>query len=199
MKTVVLATNNSNKAQEISEALDMEEWAIKTLKDLGLDSKPEETGENFEENARIKAKSAHEISGGMPSLADDSGLIVDALDGAPGVYSSRYAGEEGNDSANNSKLLKELEDVPDEQRSARFECTLVYIDENDEETVATGTIEGFIGREERGEEGFGYDPLFYPNEYEGRLTLAEISREEKSKISHRGNALRALKKKLLGK
>ena len=109
------------------------------------------------------------------------------------MYSSRYAGEDGNDAANNAKLLRELGDLPFEQRTARFVCTLVFVDDDGSEHVARGTIEGKIGFEERGTEGFGYDPLFFPDEFGGKLTLAEVSQDEKNAISHRGNALRALR------
>ena len=194
-KTVIIATNNAHKVEEIETALSFKGWEFKTLKEAGIVSNPEETGTTFVENARIKAKAAHEISG-LATLADDSGLIVDALDGAPGVYSSRYSGKEGDDAANNAKLLRELSQVPAGQRSARFACNLVFIDEDGTETDAEGFIEGSIGFEERGEEGFGYDPLFYPNEFNGDKSLAEVSQAEKNAISHRGNALRNLKKLL---
>ena len=194
-KTVVIATNNAHKVKEIESALSFKGWEFKTLKEAGIVSNPEETGTTFVENARIKAKAAHEISG-LATLADDSGLIVDALDGAPGVYSSRYSGEEGNDAANNAKLLRELSHIPAEDRSARFACSLVFIDEDGSETVAEGFIEGFIGFEEQGDGGFGYDPLFLPCEFEGTKSLAEVSQAEKNSISHRGNALRNLKKLL---
>lgn len=194
-KTVVIATNNANKVEEIKTALSFKGWEFKTLKEAGIVSNPEETGTTFVENARIKARSAHELSG-LATLADDSGLIVDALDGAPGVYSSRYSGKEGDDAANNAKLLHELAQVPTEKRTARFACSLVFIDEDGSETVAEGFIEGSIGFEERGEEGFGYDPLFFPDEFKGEKSLAEVSQAEKNSISHRGNALRNLKKLL---
>ena len=194
-KTVVIATNNAHKVEEIESALSFKGWEFKTLKEAGIVSNPEETGTTFVENARIKAKAAHEISG-LATLADDSGLIVDALDGAPGVYSSRYSGEEGNDAANNAKLLRELSHIPAEDRSARFACSLVFIDEDGSETVAEGFIEGSIGFEERGDGGFGYDPLFLPCEFKGPKSLAEVSQTEKNLISHRGNALRNLKKLL---
>lgn len=198
MKEVIIATNNAHKVSEIKNALDFEGWSFRTLKEAGIVSNPEETGTTFLENARIKARAAFEASR-KPSLADDSGLIVDALDGAPGVFSSRYAGEEGNDEANNQKLLSALKQVPFEKRTARFMCCLVFIDEDGSETTAQGTIEGRIGYEARGEEGFGYDPLFLAEQYNFEVTTAEISQAEKNKISHRGNALRNLRKKLLAK
>ncbi|MEE0704934.1 MAG: RdgB/HAM1 family non-canonical purine NTP pyrophosphatase [Adlercreutzia sp.] len=198
MKTVLIATNNAHKVSEISTALNFEGWEFKTLRDMGLVSDPEENADSFEGNGRIKAEAARAAARealGRPVavLADDSGLEVDALDGAPGVYSSRYAGADGDDAANNAKLLRELGDRPLADRAARFVCTLVFIDEDGAETVARGTIEGAIGFEERGSEGFGYDPLFLPDAYEGARTLAEVSQEEKNGISHRGNALRLLR------
>lgn len=194
-KTVVIATNNAHKVEEIETALDFEGWEFKSLKDAGLVSDPDETGSTFLENARIKARAAHDIAG-TAVLADDSGLIVDALDGAPGVFSSRYSGIDGDDRANNVKLLQELGAVPYEQRTARFATVLVFIDENGSETVAEGFVEGHIGFAERGEHGFGYDPLFFPDIYNGDVTMAELTQGQKNAISHRGNALRELRKKL---
>lgn len=195
VKTVVIATNNAHKVEEIETALDFEGWEFKSLKDAGLVSDPDETGSTFLENARIKARAAHDIAG-TAVLADDSGLIVDALDGAPGVFSSRYSGIDGDDRANNVKLLQELGAVPYEQRTARFATVLVFIDENGSETVAEGFVEGHIGFAERGEHGFGYDPLFFPDIYNGDVTMAELTQGQKNTISHRGNALRELRKKL---
>lgn len=194
-KTVVIATNNAHKVEEIETALDFEGWEFKSLKDAGLVSDPDETGSTFLENARIKARAAHDIAG-TAVLADDSGLIVDALDGAPGVFSSRYSGIDGDDRANNVKLLQELGAVPYEQRTARFATVLVFIDENGSETIAEGFVEGHIGFAERGEHGFGYDPLFFPDIYNGDVTMAELTQGQKNTISHRGNALRELRKKL---
>ncbi len=194
-RTVVIATNNAHKVEEIETALDFEGWVFKSLKDAGLVSDPEESGTTFLENARIKARAAHELAG-TAVLADDSGLIVDALDGAPGVYSSRYSGVDGDDSANNAKLLQELDAVPLDKRTARFASVLVFIDEDGIETVAEGFVEGRIGFVERGERGFGYDPLFFPDAYDGDVTMAELTQSQKNAISHRGNALRELRKKL---
>ena len=196
MKTVVIASNNAHKAQEIAEALDFPGWEFGTLRQLGIQSDPAEDADTFLGNARIKARAAHEASGGKAVLADDSGLEVDALDGAPGVYSARYAGEDATDADNNAKLLSALADVPDRDRTARFVCTLVLIDEDGSETVARGTVEGRIGHEERGSNGFGYDPLFLPDVFEDGRTLAEALPEEKNAVSHRGNALRELRAKL---
>lgn len=194
---VVIATNNAHKVEEIETALNFPGWEFRTLREAGLSSNPAEDAETFLGNARIKAAAAREaaLAAGMKCavLADDSGLEVDALDGAPGVYSSRYAGEDGNDAANNAKLLRDLEGVPENERTARFVCTLVFLDEEGAETVARGTIEGRIGYTEAGQGGFGYDPLFIPDCFGGSVTLAEVSQDEKNSVSHRGNALRELK------
>lgn len=196
MKTVILATNNAHKASEITNALDFPGWKFLTLRETGIESNPEEDADTFLGNARIKALAAHEASGGMAALADDSGLEVDALDGAPGVYSSRFAGEDATDADNNAKLLDDLADVPDDKRTARFVCTLVFIDEDGSETTARGTVEGRIGHGLQGDGGFGYDPLFWPDVFDGSCTLAEVPQTRKNEVSHRGNALRSLKFKL---
>ncbi len=196
MRTVVIATNNAHKADEIASVLAVEGWEFATLAQAGLASDPEEDAGTFEGNARIQAQAAGEVAraAGMRCavLADDSGLEVDALGGEPGVYSARYAGPEADDAANNAKLLAALEAVPDAERTARFACTLVMLDEEGAETVARGTVEGRIGREPRGAEGFGYDPLFHPDAFADGRTLAEVPQAEKAAVSHRGNALRAL-------
>ena len=189
MKEVLIATNNAHKVEEIRTALNFEGWTFTTLAEAGVTSDPAEDADSFEGNARIKARAARaaareSLGRFVAVLADDSGLEVDALDGAPGVFSARYAGSDGDDAANNAKLLAELAAVPDAECTARFVCTLVFIDE------------GSIGREPRGSEGFGYDPLFLPDEYGGMRALAEVSQAEKNGISHRGNALRVLKKAL---
>ncbi len=196
MKKIILATNNAHKVSEISHALDYECWEFFTLRQAGIESDPAEDADTFIGNARIKAKAVASKCKGYAILADDSGLIVDALDGAPGVYSSRYAGEDASDDDNNKKLLRELKDISSDQRSARFVCSLFFIDDDEEEIIAEGTIEGKIGYEEKGTDGFGYDPLFYPLVFEGTKTLAEVTQDEKNGISHRGNALRNLKEKL---
>lgn len=202
MTTVVIATNNAHKVSEIRSALDFEGWEFKTLAEAGIASDPVEEADSFEGNARIKARAAWEAAraAGLSAavLADDSGLAVDALGGAPGVYSSRYAGADGDDAANNAKLVRELAAVPDGERTARFVCTLVFVDEAGAETVACGAVEGKIGHVERGEEGFGYDPLFLPDAFGGDRTLAEVSQREKNLISHRGEALRRLRAMLAG-
>lgn len=194
-KKVVIATNNAHKVEEIETALAFEGWTYQSLHEAGVESNPEETATTFVGNARIKAQAAHELTG-CAVLADDSGLIVDALNGDPGVYSSRYCGVDGDDAGNNAKLLRELAQVPADQRTARFACALVFIDEDGSETVAEGFVEGKIGFELAGAGGFGYDPLFYPDAYAGEKTTAQLTQAEKNAISHRGNALRELRKKL---
>ncbi len=194
-KQVVIASNNAHKVEEIKTALCFDGWEFKTMSEAGVVSSPEETGTTFEENARIKARAVYDITH-TAVLADDSGLVVDALQGAPGVYSSRYSGVDGDDEANNAKLLEELKSISQEERSARFVCVLVFIDEDGSETVAKGCVEGRIGYEEEGSNGFGYDPLFLPEYFGYSQTLAEVSQDAKNKISHRGNALRELKKYL---
>lgn len=195
VKKVVIASNNAHKVEEIRTALDFGGWEFYTLADLGVESDPAEDADTFEGNARIKARAAHEAAG-CAALADDSGLEVDALGGEPGVFSARYAGEHASDEDNNEKLLGALADVSDDERTARFVSTLVFVDEDGSEMVAHGTIEGLIGYEPKGDKGFGYDPLFYPVEYGGERTLAQVSQAEKNAISHRGNALRELKQKI---
>lgn len=196
MTTVLIASNNAHKATEIAEALDFPGWEFKTLKQVGVSSDPAEDAETFLGNARIKAHAAQQASGGMPVLADDSGLEVDALDGAPGVHSARYAGEPCDDAANNAKLLDALSDVADEARTARFVCQLVFLDESGNEVDARGTVEGRIAHEAHGENGFGYDPLFLPEVFGFERSLGEAKPEEKNAVSHRGNALRELRAKL---
>jgi XTP/dITP diphosphohydrolase len=195
---VVAASSNHGKLAEIRSALDFPGWRFVAAAELESEwPSPDEDGETFEANARIKARAAFERFG-MAALADDSGLEVDALDGEPGVHSSRYAGPCADDAENNRRLLLALQDVSrPEWRSARFRCTIVFVAADGTETVATGTCEGHIGFEPEGEHGFGYDPLFAPNATPGR-TMAELTLAEKNAISHRGAALRDLRAKLKG-
>ena len=194
---VVVASCNHGKLAEIRVTLDFPHWRFKPAGELDYEwSSPEEDGETFEDNARIKAIAAHERFG-LAALADDSGLEVDAIDGEPGVYSSRYAGPCADDAENNRRLLLALKDVPADERTARFRCTIVFIALDGTELVATGVCEGRIGFEPVGEHGFGYDPLFLPDATPGR-TMAELTLAEKNAISHRGAALRDLRAKLAG-
>ena len=185
---VLLASNNGHKIKEIKEILG-DFFDVVSLREAGVESDPEETGATFEENARIKAVAGMKASG-MPCIADDSGLEVFALDGLPGVMSARYAGGHGDDSANNEKLLRELENASD--RSARYVCVICMAFPNGHEIVARGECRGTILKETRGEGGFGYDPLFFFPQF-GK-TFAEITAEEKNEVSHRKAALREFEK-----
>lgn len=188
----LIATHNMKKRDELQRILSPLGVHVLTADEAGVDlTDVEETGTTFEENALLKTRSGCK-EGKMPCIADDSGLCVDALDGAPGVYSARFAGEHGNDDKNNEKLLSLLSDVPPEKRTARFVSTVACVFPDGRELVVRGECEGKIGYEKRGENGFGYDPLFYV----GERTFAEFTPEEKDAVSHRGNALRALCKAL---
>ena len=183
---MVLATKNKNKVKEVSEFLAPHGIEVVSLHEFPDLPEIEEYGETFKENAIIKATEACMFTGLM-ALADDSGLEVDCLEGLPGVYSSRFAGEDKDDLANNKKLLELLEGVPAEQRTARFKCVMALATTECFVYTADGTCEGVIAEQPRGEGGFGYDPLFYLPEY-GK-TFAELDLETKNKISHRARAL----------
>ena len=190
MQKVVLATGNAGKVRELADLLRDFGLDVVAQTELGVES-AEETGLTFIENAILKARHAAQVTG-LPAIADDSGLAVDVLGGAPGIYSARYAGENATDQQNLEKLLATLKDVPDEQRKARFHCVLVYMRHAEDPTplVCHGSWEGKITRETAGAGGFGYDPIFFvPGE--GK-TAAELTRDEKRAISHRGQALKLL-------
>lgn len=190
----VLASNNAGKIAEFNRLLTPWGIEVSAQKDLGVAS-PEETATTFVENALIKARHAARISA-LPALADDSGLAVDALSGAPGVYSARYAGEPSDDEANNRKLLQALADTPDAQRGARFHCVLVLMrsPEDPIPMICHGQWPGRIAHEPAGGGGFGYDPLFFVPE-EG-CTAAELPAQRKAHISHRGRAMAELRERL---
>ncbi len=188
----LIATHNEKKKAELQRILKPLGITICTADDLNLDlTEVEETGTTFEENAYLKAKSGCDESG-LPCIADDSGLEVDALNGEPGVYSARYAGEHGNDALNIQKLLENMKNVPDEKRTARFVCSVCCCFPDGEKIIFRGTCEGKIGYEPVGENGFGYDPVFYV----GDKTFAQMTAEEKDPLSHRGKALNMLCEKL---
>ena len=205
--TIVVATGNAHKLTEIEAILGkvMPEVRFVALGQLGDFEDPEENGTTFLENAIIKAQAAVEETGLM-AIADDSGLVVDALDGEPGVYSARYAGVHGDDAANNAKLLVNLEGVADEDRTARFMSVVALIDTDGLVTYGEGACEGTIAHEGRGDHGFGYDPLFIPADCGvGKMdkrpntenrSYAQLTPDEKDAISHRGNALAELEKQL---
>ena len=189
---LLIATSNLNKAKEISEALKDFSLEIKTLKDFCEIKPPEETGKTFFENAYLKAK-YYAKKTGLMCLADDSGLEVDILNKAPGIYSSRFAGENATDEENNEKLLELLKGVPLEKRRARFVCVIIVYHPIGKYIKTEGIWEGFIGFKPKGSHGFGYDPIFLVPEYDYQKTAAELPIEEKNKISHRGKALAKLK------
>ena len=197
-RTIVVATGNMHKLVEIEAILSrvLTDVRFVALGQIGDFDDPEETGTTFLENALIKAEAAVEQTG-FPAIADDSGLVVDALDGEPGVYSARYAGVHGDDAANNAKLLANMEGVADADRTARFVSVVALIDTDGLVTYGEGTCEGTVGYEERGEFGVGYDPLFLPDDTPGK-TMAELTPDEKNAISHRFHALQALAAKLAG-
>lgn len=190
-KTIVIATRNPGKAKEFAALFAKEGYQIKTLLDYPDLPDVEETGTTFEENARLKAETIAQLLQ-QPVLADDSGLVVDVLNGMPGIFSARFAGERKSDAANNAKLLHELTNVPDEQRTAHFHCTLVFAAPQKESLVVEADWDGRIARIPQGDNGFGYDPLFIVPGYD--KTSAELTSEEKNKISHRGMAVKELER-----
>lgn len=192
-RTIVFATGNEGKMREIRQIMKGIHVELLSMKEAGIEADIVEDGESFAENAVIKAKAVAEKTNHIV-LADDSGLEIDYLNGEPGVYSARYLGEETPFSEKSRDLLRRLEDVPEEERGARFVCAIAAIFPDEETVIARGTIEGRIGRELRGDNGFGYDPIFYLPEY-GR-TAAELTDEEKNRISHRYRALEQMKEEL---
>ena len=191
---VVLASKNPHKLVEIKQITDKFGFELVLQSELGVDIDVEETGTTFEENSLIKAKAVMEATG-FPALADDSGIAVDALNGEPGVYSARYGFDESlDDWGRMMLLLKNTEHVPDGQRQAKFVCVISFVTPDGKVIQARGEIHGELTREPRGENGFGYDPIFYYPPF-GKTT-AEIPAEQKNAMSHRGNALRILNEKL---
>lgn len=189
MKEVIIATKNKGKAKEFERMFLPLGYDVKTLLDFDDMEDIEETGQTFEENAVIKAETLSKALGRVV-IADDSGLIVDALNGEPGIFSARYAGEEKNDEANMDKVLKLLNGVPKEERTARFYCALAIAFPSEKTKTVHGVCEGFILTERRGSYGFGYDPIFWVSEKD--QAMAELPPEEKSEISHRAKALKKL-------
>ena len=194
MTKIIVATGNQNKMKEIREIIKRDDREFVSLKDEGLqDLEIVEDGKTFEENAVIKAKTIADITKNIV-IADDSGLEVDYLDKAPGVYSARYMGEDTPYTIKNNHIIELLKDAKGEERSARFVCVIACVMPDGETFTTRGTIEGRIGYEEKGENGFGYDPIFYLPER--GCTTAELPPEQKNEISHRGRALKAMYKKL---
>ena len=190
VRRIIFATGNQGKMKEIREILQDLNIEVVSLKDIGLEADIEENGTTFEENALIKAKAIMELTGEVV-MADDSGLEVDYLGKAPGVYSARYLGEDTSYTIKNNHIIKELEGVEGKDRSARFVSVIACVMPDGTTLTTRGTIEGLIGYEEKGENGFGYDPIFYVPEY--GCTTAELSMEQKNAASHRGKALRKMK------
>ena len=202
---ICAASNNAGKLKELRRILERMGHEVKSLRELGIELDPEETGTTFAENARIKAEAFCKASG-LPTVADDSGLCVDALHGAPGVYSARYAGHHGDDAANNAKLLQEMRQVPAENRTARFVSAVCFILPNGRELLVEGECPGTVAFSETGTNGFGYDPLFVPDrvglpdgstvENTANRSYAELADGEKDAISHRGRAMEKLEAEL---
>lgn len=199
MYKIIFATGNEGKIKEIREILDGltflgEKVQILSMKEAGIDMDIIEDGTTFEENAMIKARAVAGAAKEAIVLADDSGLVIDYLNGEPGIYSARYLGKDTSYRVKNANLVQRLEGVPDEKRSARFVCAIAAVLPDGRELSTRGTIEGRIGYEEKGLNGFGFDPIFYVPEI-GKYT-AELSDEDKNRISHRGKALRAMREEL---
>ena len=194
MKKLIFATSNAGKMKEVRSILADTGYEILSMKEAGIQVEVEEDGATFEENALIKARAVHEISHTLV-LADDSGLEIDHLGKEPGVHSSRYMGEDTSYEIKNARILERLDGVPKEQRTARFVCAIAAVFEDGRCVTVREAMEGYIGDEPQGENGFGYDPIFYLD-LDGPSN-AQISMEEKNRVSHRGKALRAMKKGLV--
>jgi len=191
MDKIVFATANEGKVKEIKEILKDFPIEVVSMKEMGITADIEENGATFEENSLIKARALVKLTG-LPALADDSGLEVDYLNGEPGIYSARYLGRDTDYDYKNNYIIDKLSEAKGEERSARFVCVISLVLPDGREFVEKGVVEGLIGYEQKGENGFGYDPIFYLPEY-GK-TSAELPPEEKNRISHRGKALTAMKK-----
>lgn len=196
MKKIIFATTNENKVREVNMMMEDFDVELCTMKAAGVDVEIVEDGTTFEENAVIKAKTVMEITGEI-AIADDSGLEVDYLDGAPGIYSARFLGEDTSYDIKNNYIIDKLNDAKGKDRSARFVCAIAVAFPNGEVVTCKGTIEGLIAYEQKGKNGFGYDPIVYVPEYE--MTTGEMAPELKNSISHRGKALEQMKEILKGR
>lgn len=190
MKTIIFATQNKDKVKEVKQIMSDMNVNIITMQEAGIDIDVVEDGETFEANASKKAEEIMKLSGQIV-MADDSGLEIDYFDKAPGVYSARYLGKDTPYEEKNAIILKKLQNVPIPKRTARFVCAIATAIPGDQTIVTTGILEGIIGEEPRGKDGFGYDPIFYPEGF--NTSTADISPELKNEISHRGKALKAMK------
>lgn len=195
-KKIIFATGNEGKMREVRMILADLGRPLLSMKEAGVQADIVEDGKTFEENAIIKAKAVMELTGQI-AMADDSGLVIDALNGEPGIYSARYMGEDTSYDKKNQNLIDRLEGVPEEKRTARFVCAIACALPDGTVLTSEGVMEGIIGYESRGENGFGYDPIFYLPEY--GVSSAELTPEKKNELSHRGKALREMRKKLAGK
>lgn len=194
MNRIIFATGNKNKVRECHEILKDVADEIISMKEAGLDPDIDENGKTFEENAMIKAKAVHDLAPDCIVIADDSGLVVDALNGEPGIYSARYLGEDTSYDIKNAKILERMQGVPREKRTARFVCAMAVIMPDGDSFTKTGVMEGYIGDHAEGENGFGYDPIFFVEPQ--NCSTAVLSPDEKNAISHRGQAMRAIAEEL---
>ncbi len=187
---LILATSNKDKAREIAEILSDTPFVVTTMKEEGYDPDIVEDGKTFEENALIKARTVHALAEGAYVMADDSGLCIDALDGAPGIYSARFCGENSTYPEKFAKIFEMLKDVPEEKRTAKFVCSIAVVRPDGSEFTVRGEICGVLHEKPMGDGGFGYDPIFYVPEF--GMTTAQMTKEQKNSISHRGKASRAM-------
>ena len=187
---LILASSNKDKAREIAEILNGTPFVVTTMKEEGFDPEIVEDGKTFEENALIKARTVHALAQNAYVMADDSGLCIDALDGAPGIYSARFCGEDSTYPEKFAKIFEMLRDVPEEQRTAKFVCSIAVVRPDGSEFTVRGEVCGVLHEKPAGDGGFGYDPIFYVPEF--GMTTAQMTKEQKNSISHRGNALRAM-------
>ena len=191
---LILATSNKDKAREIAEILKDTPFVVTTMKEEGFDPDIVEDGSTFEENALIKARAVHELAKGAYVMADDSGLCIDALDGAPGIYSARFCGEDSTYPEKFARIFEMLKDVPEEKRTAMFVCSIAVVRPDGTEFTVRGEIHGILHEKPMGDGGFGYDPIFYVPEF--GMTTAQMTKEQKNSISHRGKASRAMAERL---
>ena len=191
---LILATSNKDKAREIAEILEGTPFVVTTMKEEGFDPDIVEDGKTFEENALIKARTVHALAKGAYVMADDSGLCIDALDGAPGIYSARFCGEDSTYPEKFAKIFEMLKDVPEEKRTAKFVCSIAVVRPDGSEFTVRGEICGVLHEKPMGDGGFGYDPIIYDPEF--GMTTAQMTKEQKNSISHRGKASRAMAEKL---
>ena len=191
---LILATSNKDKAREIAEILSDTPFVVTTMKEEGYDPDIVEDGKTFEENALIKARTVHALAEGAYVMADDSGLCIDALDGAPGIYSARFCGENSTYPEKFAKIFEMLKDVPEGKRTAKFVCSIAVVRPDGSEVTVRGEVCGVLHEKPMGDGGFGYDPIFYVPEF--GMTTAQMTKEQKNSISHRGKASRAMAEKL---